>query len=114
MHLPKCNFSATAMGNRFIYTIYKQDIERYDIAKDSWELLPKLKHRCKSCACFCPQPNKIVILGGNLGQIVREIDIETGESEALNPMIHDRKRLANKLCLIDNYAYAVGGDSLTG
>ena len=74
MEIKKCNFSATVVNNQFIYTFGGSDdngdnlasIERYDIAQDEWKVMEfKLNSPNYACACFCPEPNKVVVLGGD-------------------------------------------------
>ena len=73
MKIKKDNFAATVVNNQFIYTFggYTDgfnaftSIERYDIAQDEWKVMEfKLNSPNYCCACFCPEPNKVVVLGG--------------------------------------------------
>ena len=72
MNIKKCAFAATLVNNQFIYTfggnngtIYLNSIERYDISKDTWQLLDiKLNSSNYNCACFCAEPDKVIVLGG--------------------------------------------------
>ena len=75
MEIKKDDFSATVVNNQFIYTFGGEgagrktlaSIERYDIAQDEWKVMDfKLNSVNYSCACFCPEPNKVVVLGGRI------------------------------------------------
>lgn len=47
-------------------------IERYNILENSWKLLDiKLNNANYECACFSPEPDKLVVLGGN--NMAREV-----------------------------------------
>ena len=68
-------------------------IERYDITKNEWQLLD-LKLNSPNCwsACFSPEPNKVVIVGGFLWHDkVELIDLETNKWESL-PKMNDKRR----------------------
>ena len=72
MNISKCAFSATVVNNKFIYTFGGYDgqnrldaIERYCFANGDWLTLKmKLKFPLSNCACFCPEPDKVVVFGG--------------------------------------------------
>lgn len=120
MNISKCAFSATVVNNRFIYTFGGYDgqnrldaIERYSISEGDWLLLKiKLKLPLSNCACFCPEPDKVVVFGGGFSSgfspYVEQIDIKTGVWKTL-PVMNEGRDLRNKVCFIDEYAYAVGG-----
>ena len=88
MNISKCAFSATVVNNRFIYTFGGYDgqnrldaIERYSIIDGDWLLLKiKLKLPLSNCACFCPEPDKVVVFGGGFSSgfspYVEQIDIK--------------------------------------
>ena len=99
--------SAIAINNQFIYTFGgctpnpgapkpEKDIdtiERYDITKNEWQLLD-LKLNSPNCwsACFSPEPNKVVIVGGFAWHDkVELIDLETKKWESL-PKMNDKRR----------------------
>ena len=120
MNISKCAFSATVVNNRFIYTFGGYDgqnrldaIERYSISEGDWLLLKiKLKLPLSNCACFCPEPDKVVVFGGGFSSgfspYVEQIDIKTGVWKTL-PVMNEGRDLRNKVCFIDDHAYAVGG-----
>lgn len=120
MNISKCAFSATVVNNRFIYTFGGYDgqnrldaIERYSIPDGDWVLLKiKLKLPLSNCACFCPEPDKVIIFGGGFSSgfspYVEQIDIKTGVWKSL-PVMNEGRDLRNKVCFIDDHAYAVGG-----
>ena len=120
MNISKCAFSATVVNNRFIYTFGGYDgqnrldaIERYSIQDGDWLLLKiKLKLPLSNCACFCPEPDKVVVFGGGFSSgfspYVEQIDIKTGVWKTL-PVMNEGRDLRNKVCFIDDNAYAVGG-----
>ena len=72
MNIKKYYFAATVINNQYIYTFGGHDsikafdqIERYDIALDVWKVLDiKLNSPNSECACFCPENDKVVVLGG--------------------------------------------------
>lgn len=120
MNISKCAFSATVVNNRFIYTFGGYDgqnrldaIERYSITDGDWLLLKiRLKLPLSNCACFCPEPDKVTVFGGGFSSgfspYVEQIDIKTGIWKTL-PVMNEGRDLRNKVCFIDDYAYAVGG-----
>jgi len=120
MTISKCAFSATVVNNKFIYTFGGYDgqnrldaIERYSIQDGDWlKLTIKLKFPLSNCACFCPEPDKVVVFGGGFSSgfspYVEQIDIKTGQWKTL-PIMNEGRDLRNKVCFIDDNAYAVGG-----
>ena len=120
MNISKCAFSATVVNNRFIYTFGGYDgqnrldaIERYNISEGDWQLLKiRLKLPLSNCACFCPEPDKVVVFGGGFSSgfspYVEQIDIKTSVWKTL-PVMNEGRDLRNKVCFIDDHAYAVGG-----
>jgi N-acetylneuraminic acid mutarotase len=108
MNTNKDVFSAIAINNQFIYTFggctpvqaVKPEteidtIERYDITKNEWQLLD-LKLNSRNCwsACFSPEPNKVVIVGGYLWyDKVELIDLKTNKWESLPHMNDSRRNL---------------------
>ena len=87
MNIKKYAFAATIVNNEFIYTFGGYDgdkklatIERYDIAQDEWKVIVfKLNSPNDCCACFCPEPNKVVVLGGTKWKNkVYQLDLRTG------------------------------------
>lgn len=120
MNISKCAFSATVVNKKFIYTFGGYDgqnrldaIERYSFAEGDWALLKiKLKFPLSNCACFCPEPNKVVVFGGGFSSgfspYMECIDVVTGVWKAL-PIMAEGRDLRNKVCYIDGHAYAVGG-----
>ena len=72
----------------------------------------KLNSKNYDCACFCPEPDKVVVLGGyNWKNRVELIDVTTGIWEALPNMNDIRDRIDNKVCFVDGHAYVAGGES---
>ena len=71
MKVAKRSFGATVVNNQYIYTFggYADReldiIERYNISEDKWQLLDiKLDSVNRNCACFSPEHDKVVVLGG--------------------------------------------------
>jgi N-acetylneuraminic acid mutarotase len=120
MNISKCAFSATVVNNKYIYTFGGYDgqnrldaIERYSIEDADWNMLKvKLKFALSNCACYCPEPDKVVVFGGGFSSgfspYVEQIDVKTGQWRTLPIMVEGRD-LRNKVCFIDDHAYAVGG-----
>ena len=50
----------------------------------------------------------MVVLGGDWGNKVQQIDLKTRKWETL-PIMNDRRYIRNKICFIDGYAYVAGG-----
>ena len=90
MNNSKCAFSATVFKNNIIYTFGGYDgqnrldaIERYRIDDGDWLTLKlKLKFPLSNCACFCPEPDKVVVFGGGFSSgfspYVEQVDIKSG------------------------------------
>ena len=88
MQIKKAGFSATVEKNKFIYIFGGSDngresldsIERYNIEEDRWNVMMfKLNSANDCCACFCPEPNKVVVLGGTKWKNkVYQLDLRTG------------------------------------
>jgi len=120
MNISKCAFSATVVNNKFIYTFGGYDgqnrldaIERYCIQDGDWLTLKlKLKFPLSNCACFCPEPDKVVVFGGGFSSgfspYVEQVDIKSGQWKTL-PVMNEGRDLRNKVCFVDEHAYAVGG-----
>lgn len=120
MNIAKCAFSACVVNKKFIYTFggydgtkRLEDIERYDLQQEYWELLRlKLRFPLSNCACFSPFMNKVVIFGGGFSSgfshYVEMIDVENGEWKAL-PKMKEGRDLRNKVVYVDGAAYAIGG-----
>ena len=73
MKKAKRYFGATVVNNQYIYTFGGFNItdgeidviERYNISEDTWQLLDiRLDSSNFLCACFSPEPDKVVVLGG--------------------------------------------------
>ena len=65
-----------------------------------------------SCASFCSEPDKVVVLGGiEWKNKVEMIDLKTEQWETLPDMNDERDAIRNKVCFIDGHAYIAGGIS---
>ena len=71
-----------------------------------------MKFPLSNCACFCPEPDKVVVFGGGFSSgfspYVEQVDIKTGQWKTL-PVMNEGRDLRNKVCFVDEHAYAVGG-----
>ena len=113
-------FFSTVYLEGVIYTFGGYDgqnrldaIERYSIEESDWHMLKvKLKFALSNCACYCPEPDKVVVFGGGFSSgfspYVEQIDVKTGQWRTLPIMVEGRD-LRNKVCFVDEHAYAVGG-----
>ena len=115
MNIKRGSFAATVIENKFIYTFggwEELPIERYDIAQDTWQILDlKLNSANRNLACFNPEPNKVVVLGGKMWlKKVEQIDLTTGDWEVLPEMNHEREYIHNMVVFTDGHAYVADGN----
>ena len=95
------------------FYLFTLKIDRYNILKDEWQLMDfKLNSENTLCACFCPEPDKVVVFGGGFSSgfspYVEQIDIKTSVWKTF-PVMNEGRDLRNKVCFIDDQAYAIGG-----
>jgi len=122
MNVPRCAFSATVVNNRYIYIFGGYDgtqrlgsIEKYNPELNTWtEIRANLQFPLSNCACFSPERNKVVVLGGGFSSgfslSVEKLDVET-ESWVSLPMMTEGRDLRNKVTYFNGNAYCVGGYS---
>jgi len=122
MNVPRCAFSATVVNNRYIYIFGGYDgtqrlgsIEKYNPELNIWlEIRASLQFPLSNCACFSPERNKVIVLGGGFSSgfslSVEKLDIET-ETWVSLPMMTEGRDLRNKVTYFNGNAYCVGGYS---
>jgi len=120
MNVARCAFSATSVSNRYIYIFGGYDgtqrlgsIEKFNPEINTWVKLDvTLRFPLSNCACFSPEKNKVVILGGGFSSgfslAVEMFDIETETWHTL-PMMSEGRDLRNKIGYFKGNAYCVGG-----
>lgn len=122
MKTPKCAFGACAVNNRYLFTVGGYDgnqrlniIERYDSLVNEWTTLDvKLKDPLSNCACFSPNDNSIVILGGGCNHgfsyDVQTFNLTENKFTLLSAMPEGRD-LRNKIVYSQGIAFAIGGNN---
>lgn len=120
MNIPRCAFSATVVNNRFIFIFGGYDgtqrlgsIEKYNPDHNIWVVLrAALQFPLSNCACFSPERNKVIVLGGGFSSgfslAVDLLDIET-EMWIQLPQMTEGRDLRNKVTFLNGNAYCVGG-----
>ena len=129
MNEARSHFGYTLFDGKFIYVVGGlgiskklgpspiDTVERYDIEKDKWEMLPvRLPLRLSGVSCmYFEEEKKIKIFGGSDSinkstKLVFELDIDSkgGKLRECNVMMKKRQ-MNNKIFLKDGRLYLVGG-----